>query len=106
MENYWTPEFTEFYSKLDKFGQKLILLFSVMNQECSKEYLNVISNEFSEEDKKMLRDEFERHRIGKIELKFFDENESEFLNDRLRTLDGTLLCDIVINSLRNHKIFN
>ena len=40
-----------------------------------------------------------------IELKYFDNDEKEYLKDRLLRLDGTLLCDIVRRSLRNHKIF-
>lgn len=106
MENYWTPEFKEFYNELNEFGQKLILLVSVMNQECSREYLNIISCKFTQREQQILIDNFEGDIIDKIELNFFDKNESEFLKNRLLTLDGTLLCDIIINSLRNHKIFN
>lgn len=108
MEEFWTQEFKDLYDELDEFGKKLFLFLSVENSGCSQEYLDIILDKFSIPERAMIIHNFNGNQVDNFDnsqLEEFDFNETEFLKNRLQTLDGTLLCDIIARSFRNHKIF-
>ena len=106
LENYWTDEFKEFYDELTDFAKQLVVLISVENHECPENYFKIVLNNCKKYDKSIVERNYISNKTTEtIELKYFDNDEKEYLKDRLLRLDGTLLCDIVRRSLRNHKIF-
>ena len=106
LENYWTDEFKEFYDELTEFAKRVVVLISVENHECPENYFIAVLNICGKYDKFMIQKNYISNKTTEtIELKYFDNDEREYLKDRLQRLDGTLLCDIVRESLRNHKIF-
>ena len=106
LEDYFTDEFKKFYIELSEFTKRLITIISLRNNECPEKYYDTIFDNWVEHEKSMIKNNYHNNRTTKIiELKYFDDKEKEYLKDRLKTLDGTLLFDVVTESLTNHKIF-
>lgn len=107
IEDYFTDEFRKFYIGLSEFAKRLVIIISLRNNECPENYYNIIFDNWKENEKSMIKDNYNyRTTDERLELKYFDDKEKEYLKNRLETLDGTLLCDIVSKSLTNHKIFH
>ena len=103
----FTKEFKEFITTLDKFERECVMFCVVENPECSIDTFLFLLDSMH---KNMLyRKAFTHNYIHSItkdySLKAFTINEANYLREKLKTLDGTLLTDIISRTLITHKIF-
>ena len=104
----FTKEFKKFLTSLKEFERNWVLWYVVMNYECSIESFLLLLDTLNNETWKKVS--FTSNFISSMRkehyLNEFTETESNYLREKLRELDGTLLCDIISRTLKNHKIFN
>lgn len=103
--NYYTENFRQFFDRLNVFEKNLILWCSIYNQDCPIDFCeNLIKNNI--DDKEAIMSNFEGNRcINKKNYNEFTNAEFEDLLIKMKTLDGTLLHDIIARNLRAHNIF-
>ena len=104
----FTKEFEEFFTSLNDFEESYVLWCLVLNPECPIETFLIILDRINEktfENKVRFTDNYINSLTKDYSLKDFTRKEADYLREKLKTLDGTLLMDIISETLRTHKIF-
>lgn len=100
MDTIFVEEFQTFLNSLTDSDKKLIYWYCVMNTQCPESFYSWLITQTNTIDLEKLKKNYEGNK-----LLIFDENEARYLKDKISTLDGTLLADIIFRSIKQHQIF-
>ena len=103
----FTKEFEEFVTSLNDFEESCVLFCVVENPECSIDTFLLLLDSMNNNmlKRKALTHNYIHSITKDYSLKNFTRKEADYLREKLKTLDGTLLMDIISRTLKTHKIF-
>ena len=94
-----------YYDNANELTKRLIDWCCIDNHEITEDYFNwLLKNRIEKYNKSAFKQNYSGEKI-KLELKPIEDNDIDYLDKKIKELDGTLLVDIVFKFMRTHKIF-
>jgi hypothetical protein len=98
--------FDKYYKSKNNFQKGLIDFLLTDNPEITDEiYMFLLNNRISELDKTNFQYNYNGEMKVKHKLKTITKKDLNKLDIDFKQLDGTLLCDVVGEFIKTHKIF-